>query len=147
MILKKLATLLVISLSLGIANASLAKQISHSDYAYSYHVFGKPYHVLRSAKNYNVTGIASWYGSRVNPEMTASGERYNWSKLTAASKVLPLSTRVLVTNLRNGKKVIVRINDRGPFVSNRVIDLSYAAAAKIGIVNSGLARVSVKSLS
>ncbi len=147
MILKKLATLLIISLSIGFASTIFANQTNQSAYAYSYHVFGKPYHVLRSAKNYNATGIASWYGSKVNPEMTASGERYNWSKLTAASKVLPLSTRVLVTNLRNGKKVIVRINDRGPFVTNRIIDLSYAAAAKIGIVNSGLTRVSVKSIS
>ncbi len=112
----------------------------------SYHFRDKTYNVLASSKNYNEIGVASWYGKHFHKRRTSSGERYNMYGMTAAHKTLPLSTYVLVTNLANGKKVLVKVNDRGPFTSNRLIDLSYAAAKKIGILHSGMATVSVKAV-
>lgn len=112
----------------------------------TYHVFGKPYNVLKSSHHYEEHGMASWYGRAFHRRRTSSGARYNMYRLTAAHKTLPLSTKVLVTNLKNGRQVVVTINDRGPFISNRLIDLSYAAAKKINMVGSGLAPVSVKAL-
>lgn len=91
-------------------------------------------------------GIASWYGKKFHKRRTSSGERYNMYQLTAAHRTLPFATRLLVTNERNGRQVIVRVNDRGPFKKNRMIDLSYAAAKKLGMVGSGLAKVSIKVL-
>lgn len=114
--------------------------------AISYRVFGRRYHTLSSSENYRVKGIASWYGPRFHKRKTSSGERYNMFNLTAAHKTLPLLTYVQVTNLVNGRRVIVKVNDRGPFVGNRVIDLSYAAAKKIGMVTLGIAPVSIKAL-
>lgn len=113
----------------------------------SYRVFGRPYFVMKSSKNYEEKGIASWYGSQFHRRFTSSGERYNMFHMTAAHKTLPLSTYVLVTNLMNGRKVVVKVNDRGPFVSNRIIDLSYAAAKKLGMVGLGIVRVNVKAIS
>ncbi len=110
----------------------------------SYHVKGKSYHVLKKASHYEEKGVASWYGRKFHKKRTSSGERYNMYRLTAAHKTLPLSTYVLVTNLKNGRHVIVKVNDRGPFVYNRLIDLSYAAAKKLGMVGSGTAPVTVK---
>lgn len=112
----------------------------------SYKQNGKKYHVIHSGKNYEAKGVASWYGHRFNKKRTSSGERFNMYHMTAAHKTLPLSTYVQVTNLRNGKKVIVKVNDRGPFVSNRLIDLSYAAAKKLGMVGRGVAPVAVKAV-
>lgn len=88
-------------------------------------------------------GIASWYGKRFHGRRTASGERYDMHALTAAHPSLPFGTRVEVRNLENGHNVVVRINDRGPAVSGRVIDVSYAAAQRLGIVQTGLARVAL----
>ncbi len=88
--------------------------------------------------------VASWYGKRFHHRRTASGERFNMYKLTAAHKTLPLSSYALVTNLRNSKQVIVKINDRGPFIEGRTIDLSYAAAKKLGMLGQGIAPVSIK---
>jgi len=107
---------------------------------------GKHYKVLSSSKNYSEKGVASWYGRRFNKKRTSSGERFNMYRMTAAHKTLPLSTYVQVTNLRNGKHVIVKVNDRGPFVPNRVIDLSYAAAKQLGMVGRGTAPVSIKAV-
>src|SRR5688572_28380842 len=90
----------------------------------SYRVFGKTYHVMSSSANYEEQGIASWYGKKFHAQPTSSGERYNMLAMTAAHKTLPLPTYVQVTNLRNGRKIIVKVNDRGPFESNRLIDLS-----------------------
>lgn len=90
---------------------------------------------------YSRTGIASWYKMG---KITANGERFNPAGLTAAHRSLPFGTRVQVTNLRNGRKVLVRINDRGPFVKGRIIDLAYGAARKIGLHHSGVARVQLK---
>lgn len=126
-------------------NVSYAK-ITRREPKSAYHVFGKHYEVLSSSKNYREKGIASWYGSAFHQKPTSSGERFNMYKMTAAHKSLPLSTRVQVTNLKNGRQVIVKVNDRGPFVSNRIIDLSYGAAKKLGMVSMGLAPVMVKAL-
>ncbi len=111
-----------------------------------YCVYGKKYSVLKSSKHYEAKGVASWYGKSFNHKQTSNGERYNMYKYTAAHKTLPFSTRLLVTNLLNGKQVVVRVNDRGPFVGSRLIDLSYAAAKKIGIANRGVAKVSIKAI-
>lgn len=113
----------------------------------SYRVRGKTYYIMKSSKNFHETGVASWYGRGFHRHKTNSGERYNMYQLTAAHKTLPLQTRVLVTNLSNGKQVTVRINDRGPFSGKRIIDLSYAAAKKLNMVNRGMVRVSVRALS
>ncbi|MFQ5671236.1 MAG: septal ring lytic transglycosylase RlpA family protein [Acidobacteriota bacterium] len=91
-------------------------------------------------------GIASWYGRPFHGRLTASGERFNMHDLTAAHRTLPFHTRVRVTNLDNGKQVVVRINDRGPFRKGRIIDLSMAAARKIAMLGPGLARVRLEVL-
>ncbi len=115
----------------------------HTKNLANYRVRGKSYHVLSSSRNYQEKGYASWYGKQFHHKRTSSGERYNMYHLTAAHKTLPLATYVKVTNLKNGRHVVVKINDRGPFVSNRLIDLSYAAAKKIGMVGHGLVPVRV----
>lgn len=112
----------------------------------SYRVFGKKYHVMASSKNYEEQGVASWYGTKFHAQRTSSGERYNMLAMTAAHKTLPLPTYVQVTNLKNGKKIIVKVNDRGPFESNRLIDLSYVAAKKLGMLGHGTAYVDVKAI-
>jgi rare lipoprotein A len=111
-----------------------------------YSVFGKSYHTLRSSKYYSKVGVASWYGIKFHERHTSSGERYNMLAMTAAHKTLPLPTYVEVTNLRNHRKIIVKVNDRGPFESNRLIDLSYVAAIKLGMIGHGTALVSVKAI-
>ncbi|WP_343162703.1 septal ring lytic transglycosylase RlpA family protein [Oleiagrimonas sp. C23AA] len=111
-----------------------------------YTVLGHTYRVLRSARGYDEKGIASWYGNKFHGYMTSSLEPYDMYKFTAASKVLPLPTWARVTNLANGKSIIVRVNDRGPFVANRLIDLSYAAAVRIGIWPKGTGLVEVQAL-
>lgn len=112
----------------------------------SYIVNGRKYHVMRSSKHYEQVGIASWYGSKFHSHYTSNGERYNMLAMTAAHKSLPLPTYVLVTNLHNGRKVIVKVNDRGPFRSNRIIDLSYVAAKKLHMLGRGTALVNVKAI-
>jgi len=101
---------------------------------------------MASSKNYEEQGVASWYGTKFHAQRTSSGERYNMLAMTAAHKTLPLPTYVQVTNLRNGKKIIVKVNDRGPFESNRLIDLSYVAAKKLGMLGHGTAYVDVKAI-
>lgn len=98
------------------------------------------------ASSWGYDGMASWYGDPFHGNLTASGERYNQYALTAAHRSLPFGTWVRVTNLNNGRSVVVRINDRGPFIGGRVIDLSTAAAQTIGMINSGVAPVSVEVL-
>ena len=112
----------------------------------SYVVDGKRYHVLASSKGYVARGIASWYGTKFHGQRTSNGETYDMYAMTAAHRTLPLPTYARVTNLRNGRSVIVRINDRGPFHSNRIIDLSYAAASKLGIVEEGTGLVQVEAI-
>ena len=111
-----------------------------------YQVFGKTYHVMESSDGYAEDGIASWYGEKFAGRFTSSMEPYDPYAMTAAHKSLPLPTYVRVTNLDNNRSVIVRVNDRGPFHGNRIIDLSYAAAIKLGYANQGTARVRVEAL-
>ena len=112
-----------------------------------YRINGKRYRTLSSSKGYKKRGLASWYGSQFDGKATACGERYDMYKYTAAHKTLPLPSYVNVKNLTNGKSVIVKINDRGPFVDNRIIDLSYAAAKKIDMLSEGTAFVRVTTVS
>ena len=112
----------------------------------SYVVFGRRYYVMKSARGYHARGIASWYGMKFHDFQTSNGEIYNVAGMTAAHKTLPLPTFLQVTNLRNGKKIIVKVNDRGPFVNNRLIDLSYAAAKKLDMTGTGTAPVSIVAI-
>lgn len=111
-----------------------------------YTVLGKTYYPLKSAHGFLEEGLASWYGLGFHGKNTASGEKYNQYAMTAAHKILPLGTDVRVTNLGNGRSVLVRVNDRGPFAENRIIDLSKAAATRLDIIGSGTAKVRVQSL-
>jgi rare lipoprotein A len=111
-----------------------------------YDVLGHRYYVLATSEGYHARGVASWYGRDFQGLATSSGETYNMHALTAAHKTLPIPTWVEVTNLGNGKRVVVKVNDRGPFVDNRLIDLSYAAALELDMVRDGTARVEVRAL-
>jgi len=111
-----------------------------------YSVLGKDYRVLDTAADYDETGLASYYGQKFHGRKTSNHEVYDMYQFTAAHKTLPLPSFALVTNLDNGRDVIVRINDRGPFHEGRVIDLSYAAAVKLGITGRGTGRVQVRAL-
>lgn len=111
-----------------------------------YTVAGVTYRVLHSARGYNERGIASWYGSKFTHKLTSTRERYDPYKMTAASPVLPIPCFARVTNLENGRSVIVKVNDRGPFAPNRIIDLSYAAATKLGYAQQGTALVAVATI-
>ncbi len=113
----------------------------------SYVIEGRRYRVMASSEGYVERGHASWYGRKFHGRRTSSGEPFNMYAMTAAHKSLPLPTYALVTNRRNGKQVVVKINDRGPFIDDRLIDLSYAAAAKLGILNAGTGEVEVRALS
>ena len=111
-----------------------------------YDVLGKRYFVLGSSDGYLERGVASWYGPGFHAANTSNGERYDMYAMTAAHKTLPLPAYVQVTNLSNGRHVIVRVNDRGPFKDGRIIDLSYTAAAKLDIIKQGTAFVEVRAL-
>ena len=111
-----------------------------------YEVLGKTYRVLPDGRGYVERGIASWYGNKFHGYMTSSFEKYDMYAFTAAHKTLPLPSYARVTNLDNGKSVVVRINDRGPFHENRIIDLSYAAAVKIGVWPKGTGLVEVRAI-
>lgn len=112
----------------------------------SYSVNNTTYHVLDSAKGYDKTGLASWYGTKFQGHRTSSGEVYDMYQFTAANTELPLPTYVRVTNLNNNKSVIVKVNDRGPFHSGRIIDLSWLAAKRLGILAHGTGRVRVQAI-
>lgn len=111
-----------------------------------YQVDGKRYYVLATAEGYDATGVASWYGPTFDGLRTSDGDRYDMYAMTAAHKTLPLPCYVRVTNLGNGRSIVVKINDRGPFVANRLIDLSYVAAAKLDMVATGTALVEVRAI-
>jgi rare lipoprotein A len=111
-----------------------------------YEVYGKRYHVLDSSDGFRERGIASWYGRDFHGRTTSSGEIYDMDQMTAAHKTLPIPTWVEVTNLVDGRRVIVKVNDRGPFVDGRVIDLSRRAAQELGIIEAGTASVQVRAL-
>ena len=111
-----------------------------------YEVLGRTWRPLASAEGYRERGIASWYGRKFHGRRTSSGEPYDMFAMTAAHPVLPLPTFVQVTSLDNGRSVVVKVNDRGPFLHGRLIDLSYAAAWKLGITKTGTGRVEVVAL-
>jgi rare lipoprotein A len=112
----------------------------------SYVVFGKRYFVLDSADGFVQRGIASWYGTKFHGRKTSSGEIYNMHAMTAAHKTLPIPVYVRVKNLDNGRSTVVKVNDRGPFITGRIIDLSYAAAIKLGVDGPGTANVEISTL-
>lgn len=124
------------------------KQEAYSRYGNpsSYKALGKEYKVWDTHLGYEEEGIASWYGTAFHGKRTSSGEPYDMYSMTAAHKNLPIPSYVRVTNLDNNKSTVVRVNDRGPFASGRIIDLSYAAAAKLGILNMGTGRVKVEAI-
>lgn len=107
----------------------------------SYKVKGKVYTTLRSAKGYKARGLASYYSNNLHRRKTSNGERYNKYSMTAAHRSLPFNTRLRVKNVKNGRTIVVRVNDRGPFHSARVIDLSYAAAKSLGITSTGMVEI------
>lgn len=111
-----------------------------------YTVLGKKYYPMQDAGNYRETGKASWYGTKFHGQNTANGEKYDLYGMTAAHKTLPLPSYVRVTNLDNGRVVTVRVNDRGPFYAERIIDLSFAAAKKLGFAEQGVANVRVEGI-
>jgi rare lipoprotein A len=111
-----------------------------------YSVKGKEYRPLSSHAGFVQGGAASWYGRDFHGKETSSGEKYNMHALTAAHKTLPLGVYVRVSNKKNGRQIVVRVNDRGPFVDGRIIDLSYSAARDLGVVNCGTAQVQIEAL-
>ncbi|RJX35430.1 MAG: septal ring lytic transglycosylase RlpA family protein [Desulfurivibrio sp.] len=111
-----------------------------------YKIKGKTYYPLPSSEGYVEKGVASWYGGKFHGRKTSNGEVYDMHEETAAHKTLPMNTMVLVENLENGRNMAVRVNDRGPFVKGRIIDLSLSAARKLGMVNQGTAKVRVTAL-
>jgi len=112
----------------------------------NYTVRGKSYQVLPTAKTFKQQGIASWYGKKFHGHLTSNGEIYNMYAMSAAHKNLPLPTYLKVTNNDNNKSVVVRVNDRGPFHSNRIIDLSYSAAYKLDMLKTGTANVTIEAI-
>ena len=111
-----------------------------------YQQFGKTYHLLANSKGYKEIGLASWYGSKFHGRKTANGDIYDMYAMTAAHRTLPIPTYVKVTNLNNQRSIIVRVNDRGPFHDERIIDLSYVAALKLGFAKQGTANVSIETI-
>jgi len=111
-----------------------------------YEVLGKRYTVMPSSSGYQERGVASWYGKKFHGNLTSNREVYDMYAMTAAHKTLPLPTYVRVRNLSNNKSIVVRVNDRGPFVHNRIIDLSYAGAMKLDMIKDGTSLVEVTAI-
>lgn len=125
----------------------VAEPLSPYGNASLYGVLGKSYTVMAKAKKFKQVGMASWYGKQFHGKRTSSGERFDMYKLTAAHKNLPIPCYVRVTNTENGKSVIVKVNDRGPFHGSRVMDVSWAAAAKLDMIGTGTAKIKLEVLS
>jgi len=130
----------------AIADATPRAEPLHRYANRPYTVFGKDYRPLSSVQPFRQRGMASWYGKRFHGQKTSSGEPYDMYKMTAAHPTLPIPSYARVTNLANGRSVVVRINDRGPFHAGRVIDLSYVAAYKLGYIAAGSAQVEVEAI-
>ena len=113
----------------------------------SYVVFGQRYYVMDNGQGFVERGIASWYGKKFHGRKTSSGEVYNMHAMTAAHKTLPLPSYVRVVHIKNGRSIVVKVNDRGPFVGDRIIDLSFAAATKLGVTGPGTAEVEISVVS
>jgi rare lipoprotein A len=126
-----------------VACASTTPETKKGDY---YTVAGKRYYPISSSAGFAQRGLASWYGRKFHGRLTSNGERYNMYGRTAAHKTLPFNTYVRVTNLQNGRKTIVRINDRGPFVRGRIIDLTYTSAHELAMVEDGVVPVKIEAL-
>lgn len=126
---------LLFSLTACVEKAHLGNKVT------PYKVKGKVYTPLRSAKGYKARGLASFYSKRLHHHKTSNGERYNMNSMTAAHPTLPFNTRLRVKNVKNGRTVVVRINDRGPFFSTRIIDLSSAAANRLGITSTSMVEI------
>jgi rare lipoprotein A len=135
--------LLLLFLFLLVACASTPPETNKGDH---YTVAGKRYYPISSSTGFVQRGLASWYGGKFHGRLTSNGERYNMYGRTAAHKTLPFNTYVRVTNLRNGKKTLVRINDRGPFVQGRIIDLTYTSAHELAMVEDGVVPVKIEAL-
>ena len=127
-------------------NAAVKAEQLHRSANLSYKVAGTRYYPLRKVADFSQEGRASWYGPKFHGRKTSSGERYDMNMMTAAHPTLPIPSYAKVTNLANGKEVVVRINDRGPFHGNRAIDVSRAAAQKLGFINAGTARVRIEQI-
>ncbi|MDO4696525.1 MAG: septal ring lytic transglycosylase RlpA family protein [Neisseria sp.] len=130
----------------GVAGLQVKAEPLHRTANMSYKVAGKRYYPIKKVAGFNQTGKASWYGPGFHGRKTASGERFNMNALTAAHPTLPIPSYAKVTNLSNGKSVIVRINDRGPFHGSRILDVSKAAAQRLGFVAAGTANVKVEQI-
>ncbi|MCQ2444254.1 MAG: septal ring lytic transglycosylase RlpA family protein [Mailhella sp.] len=134
----------------GAGSTSISGPQAHRNYGTRgqkpYTIKGKTYYPLASAKGYDKPGTASWYGPGFHSGKTASGDRYDQEAMTAAHTVLPFGTRLQVRNLDNGRSAVVMVNDRGPFVSGRIIDLSKAAARQLGMIGSGTAKVRITAI-
>ena len=130
----------------SIPNATPRSEPLHKYANRPYEVFGKKYVPLAKVQPFRQRGVASWYGKRFHGQKTASGEPYDMYAMTAAHPILPIPSYVRVTSVRSGKQVIVRINDRGPFHSGRIIDLSYAAANRLGLIGTGSGEVDVEAI-
>jgi rare lipoprotein A len=151
---KKLTVLIITALTAAIALALLVSACGLFSYSghqparsgKSYVINGKRYYILASSAGYKEKGLASWYGDPFHGRRTASGEIFNKNELSAAHKTLPLKTWVEVKNLKNNKTMYIRVNDRGPFIDGRVIDLSQAAAIELGVYRPGVAPVLVTAV-
>jgi rare lipoprotein A len=130
----------------SIPDASPRSEPLHKYANRPYEVFGRKYVPLATVQPYHQRGVASWYGKRFHGQKTSSGETYDMYAMTAAHPILPIPSYARVTSVRTGKQVIVRINDRGPFHSNRAIDLSYAAAYRLGLIGSGSGEVEIEAI-
>ena len=125
---------------------SVPAQVSPENIERFYVVHGRRYAIMKSSQGFSETGTASWYGDPFHGRNTSNGEVYDMYEMTAAHKHLPLPTFIEVTNIQNNKRVILRVNDRGPFVGDRVLDLSFAAAKELDVIQSGTAHVSIRAL-
>lgn len=148
--LKILASLSIALLFTGCASKSTPpiekEELSRYGNIDSYTVFGVKYYTIDTSEGYDEIGNASWYGKKFHGRLTSNREKYDMYKISAAHKTLPLPSYVEVTNLDTKKKLIVRVNDRGPFVGDRIIDLSYGAAKELGMVDKGVQKVRVRAI-
>jgi rare lipoprotein A len=143
------STLILLAAAVGILSLSSQPAFARNEDSQAprtYTINNQVYRPAPEPSAYKETGLASWYGNDFNGHSTYSGETYDMNEQTAAHKLLPMNTILLVSNLENGKKTIVRVNDRGPYVQGRIIDLSYRAAKKLDLVGNGTARVRVTTL-
>lgn len=135
---------LLILCGLMLIGGNITPVYAHSSHKSKTRISNKIKKNDRSQKTLKMTGLASWYGKGFSGRKTASGSRFNPNELTAAHKSLPLGTRVLVTNLSNGRETLLKITDRGPYVGRRILDVSHKAAEKLGMIKTGTARISIK---